>query len=148
MKLYHLLIRAFLRNIKSMNGEAIEKMISVERIPKFTSTSDSTNTMPKTNVMLAMHEPIISPSASSMCLFLTAIMSTVSSGNEVPNAMIVAPMADCLMPVASATDDALSTMIFALNITRDIPMKKKINDLIAEPSSFFSCFSFGFDLRI
>lgn len=140
MKLYHLLIRAFLRNIKSMNGDITEKMISVERIPKFTATSDNTSTIPNTKVMLVMQESMISPIASSRCLFLTAIMSTVSSGSEVPSAIIVAPITDCFMPVASAIDDALSTIIFALEITTVIPMKKNISDLIADPSSFFRAF--------
>ncbi|MEM3064017.1 MAG: plastocyanin/azurin family copper-binding protein [Candidatus Nitrosotenuis sp.] len=37
-------------------------------------------------------------------------MSTVSSGSDVPTAIIVAPITDCLIPVNSAIEDIVTTV--------------------------------------
>jgi len=76
---------------------------------------------------LVTQEPMIFPKVRARYFLRTAMMPTVSSGRDVPRAIIVEPITDCPIPVESAIIVAESTIIFALIITIVIPMRKYTN---------------------
>ncbi len=76
---------------------------------------------PRTTVVFAIFDPIMFPMAISTLPLTAAEILTTSSGNEVPNAIMIIPMIHSEIPKLFAISEALSTVKCAPMMTKIRP---------------------------
>lgn len=103
--------------------ESIENRIKEVKDIMLSATLLKIEVTPNTRVKLVMQLPIILPKPTSNKRFLKAWIVVISSGNEVPSEMIVAPITDGGTPSKPAIPTLLSTSSLDEKITNDMAIK-------------------------
>ncbi len=99
----HLFSVCFVPMNMNMNSRKVAISNNIRSVIMFGTCSGAMSAViPITKKMLNMFEPTTFPTARSISFFLAAIMLVISSGSEVPTAIIVAEMTYSLIPICWA----------------------------------------------
>ena len=131
-----LAIKATTITANKLNG------ISFQTVPLFTDKGKMTAETPRISKMFAILLPKILPMAMSVFPWMLAIMLTINSGADVPNATMVSPITKDEMPNFLATEEAPSTKKLAPLIRKTKPTAIKTYGIISNIFFYFNNYKF------